>query len=42
MDLKETAVATGSACTFADVEPSHVITGMHDEQRAHSSRANDE
>jgi cysteine desulfurase len=48
MDLKETAIATGSACTSADVEPSHVITAMHDEQRAHSSirisvgRANDE
>jgi len=47
VDLKETAVATGSACTSADVEPSHVITAMHDEQRAHSSirisvgRAND-
>jgi cysteine desulfurase len=37
VDLKETAVATGSACTSADVEPSHVITAMHDEQRAHSS-----
>ena len=48
VDLKETAIATGSACTSADVEPSHVITAMHDEQRAHSSirisvgRANDE
>jgi cysteine desulfurase len=47
VDLKETAIATGSACTSADVEPSHVITAMHDEQRAHSSirisvgRAND-
>lgn len=37
MDLKETAIATGSACTSADVEPSHVITAMPDEQRAHSS-----
>jgi cysteine desulfurase len=37
VDLKETAIATGSACTSADVEPSHVITAMHDEQRAHSS-----
>lgn len=37
VDLKETAMATGSACTSADVEPSHVITAMHDEQRAHSS-----
>ena len=37
VDLKETAVATGSACTSADVEPSHVISAMHDEQRAHSS-----
>jgi len=37
VDLKETAVATGSACTSADVEPSHVITAMHDAQRAHSS-----
>jgi cysteine desulfurase len=37
VDLKETAVATGSACTSADVEPSHVITVMHDKQRAHSS-----
>ncbi|WP_263809151.1 cysteine desulfurase family protein [Salinibacter sp.] len=48
VDLKETAIATGSACTSADVEPSHVITSMHDEQRAHSSirisvgRANNE
>jgi cysteine desulfurase len=48
VDLKETAIATGSACTSADVEPSHVITAMHDEQRAHSSvrvsvgRANEE
>jgi cysteine desulfurase len=47
VDLKETAVATGSACTSADVEPSHVITAMYDKQRAHSSirisvgRAND-
>jgi cysteine desulfurase len=47
VDLKETAIATGSACTSADVEPSHVITAMHNEQRAHSSvrisvgRAND-
>lgn len=47
VDLKEVAVATGSACTSAQVEPSHVITAMHDEQRAHSSirisvgRAND-
>ena len=47
VDLKETAIATGSACTSADVEPSHVITAMHDDQRAHSSvrisvgRAND-
>jgi cysteine desulfurase len=37
VDLKETAIATGSACTSADVEPSHVITAMYDEQRAHSS-----
>lgn len=37
VDLKETAIATGSACTSADVEPSHVITAMRDEQRAHSS-----
>lgn len=37
VDLKETAVATGSACTSADVEPSHVIASMYDEQRAHSS-----
>jgi len=37
LDLKETAIATGSACTSADVEPSHVITAMHNEQRAHSS-----
>jgi cysteine desulfurase len=36
-DLKEAAVATGSACTSADIEPSHVIRSMHDEQRAHSS-----
>ena len=35
--LTETAVASGSACTSADVKPSHVITAMHDEQRAHSS-----
>jgi cysteine desulfurase len=35
--LEETAIATGSVCTSADVEPSHVITAMHDEQRAHSS-----
>ncbi|MCS4149278.1 cysteine desulfurase family protein [Salinibacter ruber] len=48
VDLKETAIATGSACTSADVEPSHVITSMYDEQRAHSSvrisvgRANEE
>ena len=35
--LTETAVASGSACTSADVKPSHVIAGMHDEQRAHSS-----
>lgn len=47
VDLKDVAVATGSACTSADVEPSHVITAMHDAQRAHSSirisvgRAND-
>jgi hypothetical protein len=32
----ETAIATGSTCTSADVEPSYVITAMHDEQRAHS------
>lgn len=37
VDLKNIAVATGSACTSADVEPSHVITAMHDAQRAHSS-----
>jgi cysteine desulfurase len=37
VDLKETVIATGSACTSADVEPSHVITAMHDEQRVHSS-----
>jgi cysteine desulfurase len=48
VDLKEAAIATGSACTSADVEPSHVITAMHNEQRAHSSvrisvgRANEE
>jgi len=48
VDLTDMAIATGSACTSADVEPSHVITTMHDEQRAHSSirisvgRANDE
>ena len=47
VDLKDVAIATGSACTSADVEPSHVITAMHDAQRAHSSirisvgRAND-
>ncbi|MEF8795163.1 MAG: cysteine desulfurase family protein [Salinivenus sp.] len=39
VDLKETAIATGSACTSADVEPSHVITAMYDDQRAHSSSA---
>ncbi|WP_263819337.1 cysteine desulfurase family protein [Salinibacter sp.] len=37
VDLKETAIATGSACTSADVEPSHVIAAMYDDQRAHSS-----
>ena len=37
VDLKETAIATGSACTSADVEPSHVITAMYSKQRAHSS-----
>ena len=37
VDLKDVAVATGSACTSAHVEPSHVITAMHDEARAHRS-----
>ena len=29
--LNNLNVATGSACTSAGVEPSHVITAMHDE-----------
>lgn len=36
--LREIAVATGSACTSADVEPSHVITALDvSEDRAYSS-----
>jgi cysteine desulfurase len=36
--LKELAIATGSACTSASVEPSHVITALgFGEQRAHGS-----
>jgi cysteine sulfinate desulfinase/cysteine desulfurase-like protein len=37
VDLKETAIATGCACSSADGEPAHMITAMHDEPRAHSS-----
>lgn len=37
VDLKDVAVATGSACTSAHVEPSHVVTAMHSEERAHCS-----
>ena len=47
--LKELAIATGSACTSASVEPSHVIMALgYGEQRAHGSlrfglgRGNDE
>jgi cysteine desulfurase len=47
--LKELAVATGSACTSASVEPSHVIAALgFGEERAHCSlrfglgRSNDE
>lgn len=47
--LKDLAIATGSACTSASVEPSHVITALgFGEQRAHGSlrfglgRGNDE
>jgi cysteine desulfurase len=36
--LKDLAIATGSACTSASVEPSHVITALgFGEQRAHGS-----
>lgn len=36
--LKDLAIATGSACTSASVEPSHVIMALgFGEQRAHSS-----
>jgi cysteine desulfurase len=36
--LKDLAIATGSACTSASVEPSHVITALgFGEARAHSS-----
>jgi cysteine desulfurase len=36
--LKDLAIATGSACTSASVEPSHVIVSLgFGEQRAHSS-----
>lgn len=38
VDLKELVISTGSACTTAAVEPSHVITALgFGEQRAHSS-----
>jgi cysteine desulfurase len=38
VELKGVALATGSACTSASVEPSHVITALnHGEQRAHSA-----
>ena len=46
--LNAPTISKCAAYTSADVEPSHVITAMHDEQRAHSSirisvgRANDE
>jgi cysteine desulfurase len=47
--LKDLAIATGSACTSASVEPSHVITALgFGEQRTHGSlrfglgRGNDE
>ena len=36
LDLKETAISTDLACTSADVEPSHMIAVMHDEQNAHA------
>jgi cysteine desulfurase len=38
VDLKELAISTGSACTTASVEPSHVIAALgFGEQRAHCS-----
>lgn len=38
VQLQDVALATGSACTSAEVEPSHVILGMgYDETRAHGS-----
>jgi cysteine desulfurase len=47
--LKNLAIATGSACTSASVEPSHVIMSLgYGEERAHGSlrlglgKANDE
>lgn len=37
--LIDTCVATGEPCTSADVEPSPVITAMHDEAAERSGRA---
>jgi cysteine desulfurase len=38
VDMKELAISTGSACTTASVEPSHVIAALgFGEQRAHCS-----
>lgn len=37
VDLKDVAIATGSACTSASVLPSHVISAMYDSERAHNS-----
>ncbi|MFW6116329.1 MAG: cysteine desulfurase family protein, partial [bacterium] len=38
MNLKNTVVSTGSACSAASLEPSHVILALgHGEERAHSA-----
>lgn len=37
MDMRNISLSAGSACTAGNIEPSHVITDMYDEERARHS-----